>query len=96
MLEKINKFFANDRFGKTIIKENMDKVRPSANATSDKFLRERVVLNIISLTKTRKVMARESGVTNHGNHHSAINNTINVSKLVQLLIEDCVFGEQLG
>ena len=41
-------------------------------------------------------MARKSGATNHGNHHSAVNNTVNVSKLVQLLVEDGVFEEQLG
>ena len=53
-------------------------------------------MNIISLAKTREVMARESGATNHGNHHSAVNNTVDVSKLVQLLVEDGVFEEQLG
>ena len=79
-LGKANKFFADDLFGKTIIKENKDKVRPLANTISDKFLKETVVLNIISLAKTREVMARKSGATNHGNHYSAINNTVDVSK----------------
>ena len=93
---RANKFFADDWFGETIIKENKDKVKPSVNATSDEFLRKTVALNIISLAKTREVMARESGATNHGNHHSAVNNTVDVSKLVQLLVEDGVFEEQLG
>ena len=53
-------------------------------------------MNIISLAKTREVMAKKSGATNHGNHYSAINNTIDVLKLVQLLLEDGVFKEQLG
>ncbi len=79
---RANKFFVDDRFSETIIKENKDKVRPSANATSDKFLKETVMLNIISLAKTREVMARKSGATNHSNHHSVVNNTINVSKLI--------------
>ena len=79
---RANKFFVDDRFGETINKEIKDKVRPSANVTSDKFLRETVVLNIISLAKTREVMARKSVATNHGNHHIAINNTVDVSKLV--------------
>ena len=90
---RVNKCFADDWFGETIIKENKDKVKPLANATSDEFLRETVALNIIS---PREVMARESGAINHGNHHSAVNNTIDISKLVQLLVEDGVFEEQLG
>ena len=93
---KANKFFANDWFGEIIIKKNKDKVKPSANAISDEFLREIIVLNIISLAKTREVMARKSSVTNHGNHYSAVNNTIDISKLVQLLVEDGVFEKQLG
>ena len=75
-------FFANDWFGETIIKEYKNKVRPSANATLDEFLRETVALNIISLAQTREVMAKESGTTNYGNHHLAVNNTVDVSKLV--------------
>lgn len=66
--EKTNKFFINDWFGETIIKENKGKVRPLANATSDRFLKETVILNIILLAKTREVMARKSGATNYGNH----------------------------
>ena len=69
MSGRANKFFADDWFSKTIIKENKDKFRPSANAILDKFLRETIALNIISLTKTKEVMARKSSTTNHDNHH---------------------------
>ena len=93
MLGRANKFFADNRFGETIIKENKNKVRILVNATSDKFLRETVGLNIISLAKTREVMARKSGITNHGNYHLAVNNIIDVSKLVQLLVKDSIFEE---
>ena len=41
-------------------------------------------------------MARKSGATNYGNHHSAINNIVDISKLVQLLVKDGIFKEQLG
>ena len=58
-------------------------------------MRETVALNILSLAKTRKVIIKESGVTNHGNHHSVVNNTVDVLKFVQLLVEDGVFEEQL-
>lgn len=90
---RANKFFADNWFGETIIKENKNKVRPSINAISDKFLQETVALNIISLAKTSEVMARESGATNHGNHNSMINNTIDILKLVQLVVEDVVLEE---
>lgn len=66
---KPNKFFVDNWFNKIIIKENKDKVKPSANATLDKILKESVTLNIISLTKTKEVIARHSGATNYGNHH---------------------------
>ena len=82
MSGKANKFFADDWFGETIIKKNKDKVRPLTNAILDKFLKETVMLNIISFAKTREIMARESGVTNHGNYHLVVNNTDDVSKLV--------------
>lgn len=41
-------------------------------------------------------MARESDATNHSNHHLADNNTVNILKLVLLLVEDGDFEEQLG
>lgn len=79
MMGKTNKFFTNNQFDETIIKENKNKVRPSTNVILDKFFRKTVVLNIILLTKTRKVMAKKSDTINHDNHYLAINNTINIS-----------------
>lgn len=85
-------FFVNNQFGETIIKKNMDKIKSSSNAViSDKFLKETIMLNIISLAKTREVIIRKCGTTNHDNHWSAVNNTINVLKLVQLLVNKNVF-----
>ena len=95
-LRRANKFFAHDCFGETIIKKNKDQLKPSANATSGKFLKETIALNIISLAKTREIISRERGITNYGNHYSAINNIVDISKLVQLLVEDGIFEEQLG
>lgn len=46
---KANKFMADDRFGERIILLNKEKIRPSANAKSDEFLREIVAMNVISL-----------------------------------------------
>lgn len=56
-------------------------------------MRETVVLNIISLAITREVIARKNGATNYGNHCSAVNNTVDVLKLVQLLVKDGIFKE---
>lgn len=77
-LGKANKFFLGNRFGKTIIKENKYKVRSSANAISDEFLKEIVVLNIISFAKTKEVMTRENSATNYGNRYLAVNNIVDV------------------
>lgn len=93
---KINKFFVDNWFFETIIKENKDKVQPSANSIQDKFLKEIVMLNIISLVKTKEVITRESGTTNFYNHHSTVNNTINILKLVKLLVKDSIFEKKLG
>lgn len=41
-------------------------------------------------------MAIKSGAINYGNHHSAVNNIVDILKLVQLSIEDSIFEEQLG
>ena len=46
---RANKFMADDRFGEKIILLNKEKIRLSANAKSDEFLREIVVMNVISL-----------------------------------------------
>lgn len=95
-LEKLNKFFINNQFNKTIIKKNKNKVKLSANATLEKFLRETNMLNIVSLAKTKKVIDKKSGVINHSNYHSIVNNTIDISKLVQLLVENGVFEKQFS
>lgn len=59
MLKKTNKFFINNQFDQTIIKKNKDKIRLSANTILDKFLKEIIALNIISLAKTKEVMVRK-------------------------------------
>lgn len=65
---KANKFFANNWFGKTIIKKNKNEVRLLAIAILDKYLRETITLNILLFTKTRGVMAKENPITNYDNH----------------------------
>lgn len=52
MSGRANKFFADDQFDKTIIQKNKDKIRPLANTTSNKFLKEIITFNIISFAKT--------------------------------------------
>lgn len=87
---------ADDRFGKTIIMLNKEKVRPSANAKSDVFLWETVALNVMSLWKCKEVMARVTGATSYGNHHLLVSTFPDISLLVKHLVEDAVFEQQLG
>lgn len=63
---------ADDRFGERIILLNKEKVRPLENVKSDKFLREVVALNILSLWKCREAMLRTTGATLYGNRHSLV------------------------
>lgn len=67
MLGRLKKFFINDQFGETIIKKNKDKVKPSTNAISYKFLEKTIALNIILFAKIRKVMAIKIGAINYCN-----------------------------
>lgn len=80
-LRKPNKFFADNQFDKNIIKKK-NKFKLSANAILNKFFKEAVIFNIISLAKIREFMARVNSTTYYNNHHSVVNNIINISKLV--------------
>ena len=53
-----DKFYTNNQFGEIIIKLNKEKLNPSTNAKSDVFLCKTIVLNIISLKKSKKVLAQ--------------------------------------
>lgn len=77
------------------MKKNKNKIRSPVNAILDKFLKETVTTNIILLTKTREVMAKKSGTTNYSNHDLIVNNIIDISKSIQLLVKDRVFEKQL-
>lgn len=59
-------------------------------------MRKIVVLNIISITKIKEFLVGKNNTINYGNHHLAINNIIDVSKLVKLLVKEIVFEEQFG
>lgn len=90
------KFYADDRFGKTIIKLNKEKVRPSANAKFNVFLRETIALNVMSLSKSKKILAQATGATWHENCHSIVNTRSDVILIVKLIQETNIFGIQPG
>lgn len=94
MSKKANKFFVDNRFSEIIINKNKNKVKLLANVTLAKFLKKIVMLNIISLAKSREVIVKESGVNNYDNHYLVINNIIDVLILVQLLVKESVLKEQ--
>ena len=87
---------ADDRFGERIILLNKDKVRPSANAKSDEFLRETVALNVLSLWSCKEAVSRATGATSHGNRHSLVAKLPDVSLLVKHMTDNSIFDEKLG
>lgn len=90
------KFYPDGRFGKTIIKLYKEKVKPLSDTKSDEFLREVVALNILSLWKIKKVMARVTQSTSHRNHYSLVGNSSDLCLLVKILVEDKVFELESG
>ncbi len=93
---RADKFMADDRFGERIILLNKEKIRLSANATSDEFLREIVAMNVISLWKCREAVSHAMRATSHGNRHSVAAKLPDISLLVKHMTEDFLFCEQLG
>ncbi len=87
---------ADDRFGERIILLNKEKVRPSANAKSDEFLRETVALNVLSLWACKEAVSRATSATSHGNRHSLVAKLPDVSLLVKHMTDDSIFDEKLG
>ncbi len=85
------KFYTDNRFGETIIKLNKEKVRPSANAKSDVFLRETIVLNVMSLWKSKEVLTQATGATRHRNCHLVVDTRSDVILMVKLIQETKVF-----
>lgn len=59
ILERANKFFADNQFDETIIKGNKNKIKLLANPSLDKILREIITLNIILFAKTKETMAKK-------------------------------------
>ncbi len=74
----------------------MEKVRPSANAKSDVFLRETIALNVMSLWKSKEMLAQATGATRHGNCHSVVDSRSDVTFMVKLIGETNVFKIQPG
>ena len=87
---------ADDRFGKKIILLNKEKIHLSANIISDKFLRETVVINIVSLWKCQEVVFRATGATLYGNCHSFAIRLPDILLFVKHMIEHSLFYKQSG
>jgi hypothetical protein len=84
-------YCAIDRHGETVIRENKDKVRPSANAKDDRFLREVVARNVGSLRASKHVMAECTGATDYRNRHSEVSRDEEIILLSKKLIHAKVF-----
>ena len=93
---KSGKFMANDQFGERIVLLNKEKVCPSANASTNEFLREIVLMNVIFFWKCQEAVSCATGATLHSNCHSLATKVYDVSLLVKHIIEDSFSREQLG
>lgn len=78
------------------MKLNKEKIRPSANAKTDEFLREVVAPNVLALWKSKEVMRRATGATRHGDHHSVVSSDEDIAVVVGLIVGESPFQEVLG
>lgn len=90
------KFYANDCFGETIIKLNKKKVKSLFNTKLDKFLQKTITLNIMSLWRSKKVLAQATRATRHGSRYFVVDTTPDVDLFVKLLLEIKIFDTQLS
>ena len=91
------KFYPNDRFGKTIIKLNKEKVGLLFNALFDIFLWKTVTLNMIFLQKSKELVARPtSATTSHGNCYVFLDHFADMRYLIKLFINSEVFHNKPG
>lgn len=76
------------------LEKKKNKIRLLVNKSLDEFLKETIILNIISLDKTRMIIVKKSVTTNYGNYYFLVNNIFDILKLVQLLVKDAVFKKK--
>lgn len=50
----------------------------------------------MALWKSKEVIARATGATSHGNHHSIVSNFRDISHIVKILTAEQVFDEKIG
>ena len=89
-------FCAVDRHGETVIRENKDKVRPSANAKDDDFLRITVARNIPSLLACKQAMKGATGARGWGNRHSTVKKFSDVISVASSVVEERIFDHIPG
>ena len=93
---KTDKFMANNWFGKKIILLNKDKIYLFANATSDKFLKEIIAINVISLCKCQEVVSHTTVATSYSNCYSLAAKRLDISLLIKHMTEEFPFYKQFG
>ena len=79
------------RHGEIVIRENKDKVRPSANAKSDELLRKTVARNVPTLLACKAAMYKSAGATDYGYRHSPVDAMHDVALIANTLPEARVF-----
>ena len=89
-------FCAVDRHGETVIRANKDKVRPSANAKDDDFLRVTVARNVPSLLACKQVLFRATGARDWSNRHSAVKKFPDVISVARTMLEERIIDHIPG
>ena len=89
-------FCAVDRHSETIIRENKDKVRPSANAKDDNFFRDTIARNVPIFRARKRAPYECTGSTRYGTRHSLVNTFHDVALIAKTLAENRVFEFTAG
>lgn len=89
-------FMANNWFGEKIILLNKEQICLSTNTSSNKLLRETVVMNVIFFWKCQKAVFCTIKTTLHANCYRLIAKLPNLLLLVKHIIKDFFFCKQLG
>ena len=84
-------YCAVDSHGETVIRAIKDKVRYSANAKDDDFLRVTVARNVPSLLACKQVLMKATGARDEGGRHSTANRFPDVMPVAGIVQEKRIF-----
>lgn len=90
---KLIKFMANNWFDKKIILLNKKKIYLLANTKSDKFFKNIIAINIMSLKRCKKTVMCVTNINLHNNCYSLIAKLLNLSLIIKHIVKDNLFSK---